>query len=681
MQNNFGMVRITAASNKVSVGNPSQNVVEILTVLKAVNDSKIVLFPELCISGYTCGELFNEDVLLNDVEEQLRILVSKIGNYQIVVVGAPIRVGNGLYNCAVVMHNSTILGIVPKQFLPNYKEFYENRWFSAANGSEPKEIYYAGEKCSFGIDLLFQLGSSTSRDHLTIGVEICEDLWMPIQPSSFQSVAGANVILNLSASNETVAKSVYRENLVVGQSARCMAAYVYASAGPSESTTDLVFGGHCLIAENGSLLAQSEKFIRENHSITADVDVERCMTDRRVMQDYTACARYLPFPYRIQPIHFMTLDLPVKKTWNVKDWTPKRPISQTPFVPREGAELDRRCAEIFGIQTCGLAKRLEMLPEGTTLNVGISGGLDSTLAGLVAVKACDLLGRSRKLVRGYTLPGFGTSNRTKFNAVGFMDLAGMTQETIDIRAQCIQMFKDLGHQPFGIDLQQLYDEVRPGWDFMMAFTARLADLPPDKRDDLVFENVQARVRTSILMNKGFVVGTGDLSEAALGWSTYNGDQQSMYNPNCSIPKTLVRFLVEYVADQEMEKGNEKLGSVLYDIVRTTISPELLPVGKNGACQSSEDKLGPYVLHDFFLFNMVRNHYSPEKIMFLAQQAGFDEEHVALLPKVKDTFYRRFFSQQYKRSSAPDGPKVGSVDLSQRGSWRMPSDADSSLWRL
>jgi NAD+ synthase (glutamine-hydrolysing) len=321
-----------------------------------------------------------------------------------------------------------------------------------------------------------------------------------------------------------------------------------------------------------------------------------------------------------------------------------------------------------------------MLPPNTTLNIGISGGLDSTLAGLVAVKACDLLGRDRSLVRGYTLPGFGTTDRTKKNALKFMALAGMTQETIDIRYQCIQMFLNLNHMPFGINLRRLEEQHQayPKEKMVDLFVQMLSQITGDK-NDLVFENVQARVRTSILMNKGFVVGTGDMSEAALGWSTYNGDQQSMYNPNCSIPKTLVRFLVDYVADQEEQQGNTELAAVLKDIVATTISPELLPMGEDGVIQASEDKLGPYLLHDFFLFHMVRNHYSPEKILYLASQVGWPEGYRKLIPRVKETFYRRFFAQQYKRSSAPDGPKVGSVDLSQRGSWRMPSDGDVSLW--
>jgi NAD+ synthase (glutamine-hydrolysing) len=487
---------------------------------------------------------------------------------------------------------------------------------------------------------------------------------MPIPPSSYQAVAGANVLLNLSASNETIGKNRYRTELVVGQSGRCLAAYTYSSAGPTESTTDLVFGGHCLIAENGSLIEESRRvgdggaIRRDSYFITADVDLEKLQNDRRWTTSFDDCVPRLPFPYR-------TIEFRLSHKMEGL----RRKVSGTPFVPQEDQELHNRCAEIFGIQTAALAKRVEQLSERSTLNIGISGGLDSTLALLVAVKMCDMLGSPRRRIHGLTMPGFGTTERTRNNALELMRHLGVSQATIDIRPLCLQAFRSLGHAPFGIDTTDMSVED---------FQESLRHLAPEQRQDLIFENVQARIRTFLLMSRGFVIGTGDLSEAALGWSTYNGDHMSMYNPNCSIPKTLVKFLVRYVAMNEFEG---EVRDTLLSIVGTTISPELLPLSAQGEIlQSTEETLGPYELHDFFLYNMIRNGFTREKILFLSRHAQFTQEHPpAIIERTLEIFYQRFFANQFKRTCVPDGPKVGSVSLSPRGDWRMPSDADPSAW--
>jgi NAD+ synthase (glutamine-hydrolysing) len=658
--NHFGFVRITCASTRTSVANPEANAAEIIRVLERVPDSDVVLFPELGVTGYTCADLFGQSALLDaGLRATSRIVAATRGRKQLVVVGLPVAVANSLYNCGVVACDGQVLGVIPKQFIPNYKEFYESRWFSSANGQEPPEIVFDGQRVPFGIDLLFQ-----AEGGVVVGVEICEDLWMPIPPSSVQAIAGANILLNLSASNETIGKNRYRHDLVVGQSGRCIAAYAYASSGPTESTTDLVFGGHCLIAENGRLLKESrrvgdgEPIHRESYCITQDVDVERLQADRRSTTSFDDCLKYLS-PFRKVGFSLAGEMAGLERT-----------VVGTPFVPSEGAELHNRCAEIFGIQCAGLAKRIEQLPAGASLNIGISGGLDSTLALLVAVKTCDMLGLDRRTIRGLTMPGFGTTQRTRTNALALMDHLGISSETIDITEMALRAFRELGHKPFGIDGAAMD---------MASFREALARVPREKRHDLTFENVQARLRTFLLMSRGFVIGTGDLSEMALGWSTYNADHMSMYNPNCSIPKTLVSFLVRYVATDEFDEGPVR--ETLLSIAGTTISPELLPTAASGEIeQSTEDYLGPYELHDFFLYNAVRNGYSPAKILFLSEHAAFTRPYPRdLVERTLETFIRRFFSQQFKRSCIPDGPKVGTVSLSPRGDWRMPSDADPAIW--
>jgi NAD+ synthase (glutamine-hydrolysing) len=666
--NQYGFVRITCASPRTTVGNPITNADEIVRILDELSGSDIVLFPELCVTGYTCADLFGQSTLLDAaIRAIMRIALATVGRKQLVVVGGPIPAGNCLFNCAIVMNNGSIQGVVPKQYVPNYKEFYELRWFSPGTGNLPAEIELAGRRVPFGIDLLFEArgeGGLLGNGGVLVGIEICEDLWVPVPPSALQAMAGATILLNPSASNETIGKSRYRTDLVVGQSGRTISAYAMAGCGPSESTTDVVFGGHCLIAENGHLLVESPRvgdgqpIRRDSYWITHDVDVAKLLTDRRVTTSFDDGSSLVK-PFRVVPF-FLT---------GTMDGL-MREVPGTPFVPAEGPELHRRCAEIFGIQCAGLAKRIEQLPMNTPLNLGVSGGLDSTLALLVTVTTCDMLGLDRRLIHGLTMPGFGTTQRTRINALALMRHLGVAAETIDISELTLQTFEEIGHAPFGIDCHGLDVE---------SLRAALARVPREALSDLTFENVQARLRTFLLMSRGFVVGTGDLSELALGWSTYNGDHMSMYNPNCSIPKTLVKFLVRYVALHQFPEGAVR--QTLLSIVETTISPELLPAGAAGEIeQATEATLGPFELLDFILYHAVRCGYSPSKILFLSQFATFTQHYPrALIERTIGTFYDRFFRQQYKRSCIPDGPKVGTVSLSPRGDWRMPSDADPAAW--
>jgi NAD+ synthase (glutamine-hydrolysing) len=666
--NRFGFVRISCVSPRVAVANPESNATEILRVIHELPDSDIVLFPELCVTGYTCADLFGQSILLQAaLTATRRIAEATRGKPQLIVVGTPIAVGNSLYNCAVAISDGRILGAVPKQFLPNYKEFYEGRWFTPGTGQEPNTIHAVAEPIPFGIDLLFEVKPSNAFSNLgpvIVGLEICEDLWVPVPPSSTQAMAGATILLNCSASNETIGKSRYRADLVAGQSGRCVAAYAMAGSGPSESTTDVVFGGHCLIAENGQILLESPRvgdggsLQRGSHYITRDVDVAKLQNDRRTQTSFDDTQASL------RPFRRITFNLSTTMDGL------RREVPGTPFVPPEGPELHRRCAEIFGIQCAGLSKRIEQLHPGTPLHIGISGGLDSTLALLVTVATCDMLKIDRRLIHGLTMPGYGTTGRTRANAVALMNHLGISAETIDIHGLTLEAFRELKHRPFGIDCDGRTVE---------SLRLALGQVPAESRSDLIFENVQARLRTFLLMSKGFVVGTGDLSEMALGWSTYNGDHMSMYNPNCSIPKTLVKFLVRYVAYNQFPEGPVR--DTLVSIVETLISPELLPATSGGEIeQSTEAVLGPYEIHDFILFHTVRSGYSPAKILFLSQFATFTQPFSThRIEQVMRTFYARFFSQQYKRTCTPDGPKVGTVSLSPRGDWRMPSDADSSQW--
>lgn len=656
-----GFLRITAASHATTVADPLANRHAIEQQLALAAESDVILFPELALSGYTCGELFLQPVLLSECQKQLYELCKTSREFRgLIVVGLPWRIDGRLYNMAAAIQSGKLLGLVPKQYLPTYQEFYEARWFCAGDDSLPCEIQtevFGAIPC--GIDLLLESGEAV------VGIEICEDLWMPIPPSSSQALAGANVLLNLSASNETIGKAHYRRQLVSSQSGRCCAAYAYASSGPGESTTDLVFGGHCLIAENGSILSESQRVgdglnpFHGSTMVTMEVDLQRVMHDRQTMGTFHV-GRQHATPKNFRRIPFA---MGQESTAMVRRW------SGQPFVPKEKGLLRERCHEIFEIQCAALMKRIKQLPANASLHIGVSGGLDSTLALLVAVRMCHSAGWSPSRIHGLTMPGFGTSSKTLENALKLMRLLGVSQSTIDIRPACMQIFRDLNLRPFGVEL---------GDKSIDAFQHELEQLPEERRKDLAFENIQARMRTSFLMNRGFVLGTGDLSEQALGWSTYNGDHMSMYNVNASIPKTLVRFLVRYVAENEFEG---EIQSVLLDIAETPISPELLPLGKDRTIQqSTEQSVGPYELHDFFLYHFIRTGASPRKLEFLAGHAEFSREYEpAEIHETLETFLRRFFTNQFKRSCVPDGPKVGSISLSPRGDWRMPSDASVAPW--
>lgn len=681
-----GFVRLAAAVPRVRVADCRFHRDEILALLQRAEAEgvDVVVFPELCLTGYTCADLFHQTTLQRAAVEALLGLAEQTADlfYGVAVVGLPLVVGDRLHNCAAVLHRGRILGLVPKTYLPNYKEFYELRWFASGALASQRSVELGGSEVPFGTDLLFR---ADDLPGLVIGVEICEDLWVPIPPSSHQALAGATVLTNLSASNDLIAKSAYRRDLIVNQSGRCVSAYVYASCGVHESTTDLVFGGHCLIAENGSLLAENQRFQREAELIVADVDLERLRNDRMRMNSFSAGIDPHPPPFSPReresfPRREIAEGIKGIGKYRVVGFSLASPRSPTgllplrrfvdphPFVPRDAARLRERCEEIFHIQVAGLAKRLEHLGK-PKVAIGVSGGLDSTLALLVACKAMDVLGVPRTQIQAFTLPGFGTTNRTLHNALALMRLLGVTARQIDIREMCLSEMKALGHKPFGIDLEGLsVDEL----------STRLRNLPPERRSDLVFENIQARVRTNLLMNAAFVIGTGDLSELALGWCTYNADHMSMYNPNVSIPKTLVKFLIRWVADHEFTGETRK---VLLDIVDTIISPELLPPDAQDAIvQSTEETIGPYELHDFFLFHFLRYGAPPQKILFLAEQARFDKDYSPdELRRWLAVFFRRFFANQFKRSCLPDGPKVGTLSLSPRGDWRMPSDAAARLW--
>jgi NAD+ synthase (glutamine-hydrolysing) len=657
-----GFVRVAAAVPVLRVADCDFNAEQVLSLMARAESEQVdvLVFPELTLTGYTCADLFQQSTLQKGALDALARVVRQGGSAfsGLTIVGLPLAVDDQVFNCAAVLCRGRLLGFVPKSLIPNYKEFYERRWFAAAATARSRDVVVLGAAVPFGVDRLF---AAADADGLTIGVEICEDLWAPIPPSSNQALAGATVLVNLSASNEVVGKAPYRRQLVVGQSGRCIAAYVYASCGVWESTTDVVFGGHCLIAENGVLLAESRRFQRDDVLLTADVDLDRLRADRVRTNSFGDAQLYVSPGWRYERLAFtLPPSAPPAEL--------RRPIDAHPFVPKEGDQLRERCEEIFQTQVAGLAKRLEHIGRPATA-IGVSGGLDSTLALLVACKTMDALAAPRSRIQAFTLPGFGTSNRTRDNARALMRHLGVTAREVDIRPMCLEEMKALRHQPFGIPLDGLDVEE---------FTDRLRRLPPDRRQDLIFENVQARMRTSILMNSGFVIGTGDVSELALGWCTYNGDHMNMYNPNSSIPKTLVKFLVDWAARNEFE-GEAR--ATLLNVVDTVISPELLPTGKDGqALQATEGVVGPYELHDFFLYHFLRYGAPPEKILFLARHASFDRPYSPQeVRRWLQVFVRRFFANQFKRSCLPDGPKVGSISLSPRGDWRMPSDAQAALW--
>lgn len=638
----FEFIKVGAAVPLLKVADCIYNKKEILKLINEAEQKKvkIIVFPELCITSYTCGDLFMQSSLLKAAEKALEEIADKTTSMDMfIVLSMPVLADNQCFNCSIALHKGKILGIVPKTYLPNYSEFYEERWFSSSTDLISKEVTLCNQRVPIGSDLLFH---ADNMPNLTIGIEICEDLWAPIPPSSYQSIFGATVILNPSASNELAAKYEYRTDLVSQQSSRCISAYVYSSAGFGESTQDVVFSGHSLICENGTLLKESKRFQKQNQLITADIDLELLTNDRKKTSSYMECFKESASIHSYRSISFTMTE----ETFT----TLERKINPKPFVPANNHFLKERCQDIFHIQVTGLAKRV-LHTNVKSLVIGISGGLDSTLALLVAVKACDYIGYDRNRIIGVTMPGFGTTDRTYFNAVNLMKVLNITTKEISIRDSTLLHFKDIGHAP--------------------------------SVHTVTYENAQARERTQILMDianmeSGMVVGTGDLSELALGWATYNGDHMSMYGVNSGIPKTLVRVLVNWAAEHG-ELGKQA-NDILLDVLDTPVSPELLPPDKDGNInQKTEDIVGPYELHDFFLYYVVRFGFEPAKILFLAEKA-FDTIYTreTILKWLKN-FYQRFFTQQFKRSCLPDGPKVGTVSLSPRGDWKMPSDASSHIW--
>lgn len=633
----FGLLRIGVATPEMRVADVDFNLAKIRKTVRLAQEKKcrLVVFPELCLTGYTCADLFFQQQLQQKVEEALLKLAQlSAAEEMTLVVGAPVSISGRLFNCAAFISGGEVCGLVPKSFLPNSGEFYEQRWFCSASESNSDCLQIGSQQVPFGTDLLFQAEDFPSA---LIGIEICEDAWSVAPPSSSQALAGATLLLNLSASPEILGKHAYRRALVESQSARCLAAYAYASAGPNESSTDLVFSGHSLIAENGQILAETERFQFDSQLALADIDLERLLGERQRNSAYGTGA--LKHDFRIQP--FKIHPLAVRKF--------RRPVSKTPFVPPDDAERAARCQEIFQLQTSGLMTRLRHTGSQKVV-IGLSGGLDSTLALLVSVKAFDRLGLDRKGIVALTMPGFGTTERTRGNAEELAAQLGVELRVISIDKAVLQHFNDIGHD---------------------------SDL-----HNVTYENSQARERTQILMDVanqvgGLVIGTGDLSELALGWCTYNGDHMSMYAVNCGVPKTLVRYLVDWCSKEEF---SGRTSAVLEDVCATPVSPELLPPDSDGNIeQMTEEVVGPYELHDFFLYQIVRMHFAPKKVLMLAEQAFSDEYSRSELLQWLRQFYQRFFSQQFKRSCLPDGPKVGTVALSPRGDWRMPSDAAANLW--
>lgn len=633
----YGFVKVASAIPAVKVANCTYNRerIEALTKQAESRGVEIVCFPELSLTAYTCQDLFAQQKLLDSAEAQLKELAENTKECNIVaIVGLPVRFHNMLLNCAAVICKGRILGIVPKSYLPNYKEFYEMRWFTGALNMANSTINIVSQQVPLDRKLIFKTPSCQ------FGIEICEDVWAPVPPSSELALHGAEIIFNLSADNDSIGKHNYLKSLVAQQSARTLSGYVFSGSGFGESTQDIVFSGKALIYEEGNLLAEAERFSLKEQLIISDIDIQLLQNDRRV--NTTFCAS-------VQQISdfedYLTIDV---NTESKKNECLERKVNAYPFVP-SGAALDERCEEIFNIQVQGLAKRLTHTHVKNVV-VGISGGLDSTLALLVCIRTFDQLRYDRKGIVGITMPGFGTTDRTYTNAMNLMKELGITIREISIVESVTQHFKDLG-----VD---------------------------SNVHDVTYENCQARERTQILMDaanqvNGMVIGTGDLSELALGWATYNGDHMSMYGVNVSVPKTLVRHLVVWTA---LHLHDDKTKNTLLDIADTPISPELIPADKDGnIAQKTEDLVGPYELHDFFLYQFLRYGFSPAKIYFLTQQAFDGKYDNETIKKWLTTFCRRFFAQQFKRSCLPDGPKVGSCSLSPRGDWRMPSDADSQNW--
>lgn len=635
----YGFVKVAAAVPRVQVADCSYNITQMELLMRRAADQgvQVIAFPELSITAYTCMDLFAQELLLRSAEEALLQLAENTSDLPLLAfVGLPLRIDNKLINAAVAIQEGHIIGVVPKTYLPNYKEFQEKRWFTSSRDLQDDFIVIGGSTYPMQQQMLFISAGAT------VGVEICEDLWMPVPPSSDLAMLGADIIVNLSASNETIGKQAYRRQLIAQQSARCLCGYIYASSGFGESTTDLVFSGSAFVAENGVILTESERFSLDEQLVISEIDVEYLRHDRLVSTCFTEGSRQLNTDRGFQ------LDFHLAEYLRSEANSLTRTINPHPFTPT-GKALRERCEEIFQMQTAGLAKRI-VHANAQTAVVGISGGLDSTLALLVTVKTFDMLRIPRSRIIGITMPGFGTTGRTYHNAVNLIRSLGVTFREISIKPACLQHFKDIEHNT----------DVH----------------------DVTYENSQARERTQILMDvankeNGLVIGTGDLSEFALGWATYNGDHMSMYGVNASIPKTLVKYLVEWIAHNQVDEASR---NTLLDIIATPISPELIPADEQGnILQKTEDLVGPYELHDFFLYHFLRFGASPSKIFYLAQIAFRNVYDKEVIRKWLRTFFYRFFRQQFKRSCLPDGPKVGSISLSPRGDWRMPSDAMFTLW--
>ena len=642
----YGFIKVASAVPVVHVANCRQNTKEILSLIAQAEEQgvEVVVFPELCITGYSCQDLFRQQLLLDSAEASLLHIIEFSKQLDIIsIVGLPVVVGNLLLNCAAVVQHGRLLGLVPKTFLPNYNEFYEKRWFASSQDLYEQTIYFAEHSILLtATPQLFRTCGGA-----VFGIEICEDVWAPIPPSNNLVLAGADIIFNLSASDELLGKHAYLKSLLSQQSARMLSGYVYSSSGFGESTQDVVYGGNTLIYENGQLLCEGERFALDNQLMTAQIDIESLRADRRNNTTFVNAQRCI-----------QAHNVRIIKTEDIvqRDFVLERTVDPRPFIPTHN-NMEESCSEILNIQVMGLARRL-LHTHAATVVIGVSGGLDSTLALLVCIKTFDKLKLNRKNIIGVTMPGFGTTGRTYNNAMRLMENLGITIKEINISKSVLQHFEDIGH-----DVSE---------------------------HDVTYENSQARERTQILMDlankfNGLVIGTGDLSELALGWATYNGDHMSMYAVNTAVPKTLIEYLVSYIA----RTVDSSSAATLSDIIDTPISPELIPADEKGNIrQKTEDLVGPYELHDFFLFHLLRHGFSPKKVFLLAQKAFNDNNDScsdcnqyddATILRWLYTFYRRFFVQQFKRSCLPDGPKVGSVSLSPRGDWRMPTDAMATCW--
>lgn len=652
----IGMIRAAAVSPELKIANTAYNTDEILACIDEAEKkgAGLILFPELCITGYSCGDLFYQELLYQRNLDGLKKIIDHTKKqHALVVVGFYFRLSGSFYNCAAIIQNGQLKGIVPKMFLPHVQEFSESRWFASGAQLSPQTrvISLFEQQVPFGW-LIFH----DEENDLNLGVEICQDLYVPLTPGTQLALNGAHILLNLSASTEMVGKAEARKNWISHTSAANICGYVYASAGVHESTTDMVFGGHRMIAECGICLKEGDRFVRESAITYADIDYEKIRFERAFDQHFDVCKSMLADQAKEFTVNLDPLTV-LKTKQNVLE----RHYMENPFVPADPLQLTSNCEEVFHIQASGLAKRMEHTHANKAV-IGISGGLDSTLALLVCVEAFRQIGRDRKDILAVTMPGFGTTGKTYNNALAMMKLLGVEVREISIKASVLQHFQDIGHDP------QIHN--------------------------VTYENAQARERTQILMDianmtGGLVVGTGDLSEVALGWSTYNGDHMSMYAVNAGVPKTLIRWVIDWVMhhrlsgsqeDRDFSSDNVLLTATLQDVMDTPISPELLPPDDAGnIAQKTEDTVGPYILHDFFLYHTIRSGMRPKKLLFIARSVFAREYSEELIKKWLEVFYRRFFSQQFKRSCMPDGPKIGSVGFSPRGDWKMPSDADAKLW--